>query len=110
MNYFSTSAKKLISNFFYNQYSLATRKLMHVPVKKKNTTKKPTNHKPKLKSNIKPLQKNNNYTTKKKTSRTVKLRGTGMFLAALNKKLKLHICARQEKMKRTPEALSIKHK
>jgi len=64
----------------------------------------------KLKSNMEPLQKNNNHTTKKQTSRTVKLRGTDMFSIALNKKLKLHICARQEKMKRTPEALSIKHK
>lgn len=70
-------------------------------------TNKQTN---KLKSNIKPLQKNKNHTTKKQTSRAVKLRGRGMFSVALNKKLKLHNCARQEKMKRTPEALSIKHK
>lgn len=75
-------------------------KPMHMPMKQTN----------KLKSNIIPLQKNNNHTTKKQTSRTVKLRGTEMFSAASNKKLKLRICARQEKMKRTPEALSIKHK
>lgn len=56
------------------------------------------------------LQNTNNHTTKKQTSRTVKLRGTGVFSAVSNKKLKLRISARQEKMKRTPEALSIKPK
>lgn len=54
-----------------------------MPVKPNQTELNQKNN-PKLKSNIKALQKNNNYTTKKQTSRTVELRGTGMFCAALN--------------------------
>lgn len=48
--------------------------------------------------------------TEQQTSRTAELLGTGMFSAVFNKKLKLQMCASQEKMKRTPEALPIKHK